>query len=50
VWHQNSSIVNKIEISDFLSADTIRRQKKKLIFIQCTWHALQVQKGVLQHF
>jgi hypothetical protein len=41
----------KNEISDFPSADKVRRHRKHvLIFIKRTWHVLHVQKGVLQHF
>jgi hypothetical protein len=43
--------VNKNEISDFPSADKVKRHRKHiLIFIQCTLHVLHVQKDVLQHF
>jgi hypothetical protein len=43
--------VNKNEISDFPSADKVRRLRKHvLIFIQCTSQAWYVQKDVLHHF
>jgi hypothetical protein len=43
--------VNKNEISDFPSADKVRRHRKHvLIFILCTLRVLHVQKDVLQQF
>jgi hypothetical protein len=37
--------VNENEISDFSSADKVRGLRKHgLIFFQCIWHALHVQK------
>jgi hypothetical protein len=37
--------VNKNEISDFPSADKVRRHRKHVFFsIQCIWHVLQLQK------